>query len=123
MDGVEKVEDRDTYKLKLTTKNGQTIHVWIDADTFLETKIEGQPRRLDGRQHPVEIYYRDYRPISGLQIPFTLETRVLPVNTGAKVRELPIPPEKISIEKVEVNPKFDASLFVKPQVETASNHN
>src|SRR5882762_5376852 len=38
--GMEKVEDRDTYKLKLTMKNGQTIHDWIDAQTFLEAKIE-----------------------------------------------------------------------------------
>src|ERR1700745_4019276 len=27
--GIEKVEDRDTYKLKLTMKNGQATHVWI----------------------------------------------------------------------------------------------
>ncbi len=39
--GMEEVEDRDTYKLKLTTKNGQSTHVWIDAQTFLEAKIEG----------------------------------------------------------------------------------
>ena len=122
LDGVEKVEDRDAYKLKLTTKNGQTLHVWIDAQTFLEAKIEGQPRRLDGMDRPVEIYYRDYRTVSGLQIPFTLETRVLPVNTGTKVRQTPVPAEKISIEKVEVNPKLDASLFGKPQVEVASSH-
>src|SRR6202045_299483 len=31
--GMEKVEDRDTYKLKLTMKSGQTIHEWIDART------------------------------------------------------------------------------------------
>lgn len=123
LDGVEKVEDRDAYKLKLTTKNGQTLHVWIDAQTFLEAKIEGQPRRLDGKEHPVEIYYRDYRPVSGLQIPFVLETKVLPANTGSKAKETPIPSEKITIDKVVVNPKLDTSLFMKPQVEAASSHN
>jgi len=41
--GMEKVEDRDTYKLKLTMKSGQLIHVWIDAQTYLEAKVEGQP--------------------------------------------------------------------------------
>ncbi len=70
LDGMEKVEDRDTYKLKLTMKSGQAIHVWIDAQTFLEAKIEGQPRRLDGTDHPVEVYFRDYRTVNGLQIPF-----------------------------------------------------
>jgi hypothetical protein len=54
LDGMEKVEDRDTYKLKLTLKSGQVTHMWVDAQTFLEAKIEGQPRRLDGTYHPVK---------------------------------------------------------------------
>ena len=122
MAGTEKVEDRDTYKLKLTMKNGQTTHVWIDAETFLEAKIEGQPRRLDGTDHPVEVYYRDYRPVSGLQIPFVLETRVLPVaHTALAMKDVPVPPEKIIVDKVEVNPKLDEKLFSKP-VTTAAQH-
>src|SRR5215469_15414245 len=82
-DGMEKVEGRDTYKLKLTLKSGDVTHVWVDAQTFLETKIEGQPRRLDGIYHPVEVYYRDYRSVNGLEIPFVLETRVLTVTKTA----------------------------------------
>jgi hypothetical protein len=119
--GKEKVEDRDTYKLKLTTKNGQTIHVWIDGQTFLETKIEGQPRRLDGVYHPVEVYYRDYRPVNGLQIPFVLETKVLPVAQAARgVGGGAVPPEKIIVEKVMVNPKLDESLFSRPEITVTS---
>jgi hypothetical protein len=38
---MEKVGDPETYKL--TMKNGQAIHVWIDPQTFLEAKIEGPP--------------------------------------------------------------------------------
>lgn len=120
--GMEKVEDRDTYKLKLTMKNGSAIHVWIDAQTFLEAKIEGQPRRLDGTDHPVEVYFRDYRPVDGLQIPYVLETRVLPVaHTALGFRDTPVPPEKTFIEKVVVNPKLDESLFSKPEIGIASN--
>jgi hypothetical protein len=120
--GMEKVEDRDTYNLKLTLKDGRTVHVWVDAQTFLEAKVEGQPRRLDGKIHPVEVYYRDYRAVNGLQIPFVLETHVLPAETGAAgAREPHYPAEKIAIVKVVVNPKLDASRFTKPQVEVASN--
>ena len=120
--GMEKVEDRDTYKLKLTMKNGSAIHVWIDAQTFLEAKIEGQPRRLDGTDHPVEVYFRDYRPVDGLQIPYVLETRVLPVaHTALGFKDTPVPPEKTFIDKVVVNPKLDESLFSKPQAGVASN--
>jgi outer membrane lipoprotein-sorting protein len=121
--GTEKVEGRDTYKLKLTLKTGQVIHVWIDAQSFLEAKIEGQPRRLDGIEHPVEVYYRDYRTVNGLQIPFLLETKVLPLDDpAARVKDPPVPAEKIAIEKVQVNPKFSASLFMKPDVEAATAH-
>lgn len=119
MESMEKVEGRDTYKLKLTQKNGTSAHVWIDAQTFLEAKIEGQPRRLDGTMHPVEVYYRDYRPVSGLQVPFVLETRVVaaaPLAKGVKVSGPTYSPEKITIEKVVVNPKLDDSLFSKPSI-------
>ncbi len=118
--GTEKVEGRDTYKLKMTMKSGQALHVWIDAATFLEAKIEGQPRRLDGTYHPVEVYFRDYRTVSGLQIPFVLETRVLPVAKTVVGQDVPVPAEKITIEKVEVNPKLDDARFTKPQITVAS---
>src|SRR6267143_4773477 len=120
--GKEKVENRDTYKLKLTMKNGQAIHVWIDAQTFLEAKIEGQPRRLDGVYHLVEVYYRDYRPVSGLQIPHILETKVLQVaRTAQGFKDPLVPTEKIIIEKVVVNPKLDENRFSKPEIAAALN--
>jgi hypothetical protein len=124
LDGVEKVEDRDTYKLKLTMKNGQSIHVWIDAQSSLETKIEGQPRRLDGIYHPVEVYYRDYRPVSGLQIPYFLETKVLPVTPkSAMLKDPAVPPEKVIIDKVVVNPNIEEARFSRPEAGIAPKAN
>ena len=114
--GTEKVEGHDTYKIKMTMQSGQVLHVWIDALSFLEAKIEGQPRRLDGTDHPVEVYFRDYRQVEGLEIPFILETKVLPVaKNSLGLRDVPVPPEKIIIDKVAVNPKFDEALFFKPE--------
>jgi hypothetical protein len=122
--GMEKVEDRETYKLKLTLKSGQSIHLWIDAQTFLEAKIEGQPRRLDGIYHPVEVYYRDYRPVQGLQIPHVLETKVLPVALKSpRLKDPAVPPEKIMIDKVVLNPNIEESRFSKPEAGVASKAN
>ena len=121
LDGTEKVEGRDTYKIKVIEKTGHTFHMWLDAQTFLEAKIEGEPRRLDGTDHPVELYYRDYRTVDGLQIPFVMETRVLPVGSNSLgLRDTPVPPEKIIIDKVVVNPKVDEKLFLKLEVPAAS---
>ena len=113
--GVEKVRDRDNYKLRLILKTGDVFHLWVDSETFLETKMEGQPRRLDGTYHAVEIYFEDYRQVNGLKIPFVLETRVLPVaKTALGIKDTPVPPEKIQIDKVVVNPTLDEALFSKP---------
>jgi outer membrane lipoprotein-sorting protein len=106
LDGIERVEGRDAYKLKLTQKNGQVQHVWVDAQNFMEVKIEGSPRRMDGKMHPVVIYLRDYKPVQGLMIPHVLETAV------EGYRET----HKMMIESVVVNPKLDDALFTKPQV-------
>ena len=103
--GVEKVEGRDAYKLKLTMKSGQVQHVWIDAQNFLEVKIDGTPRRMDGKMHPVFVYLRDYKPVQGLMVPHVFETAV----QGYKETH------KMVIESVVVNPKLDDSLFSKPQ--------
>jgi hypothetical protein len=122
LDSLEKVQGRDTYKLKLTLKSGQALHVWVDAETFLESKIDGQPRRMDGTEHPVEVYFRDYRQVNGLVIPFVFETKVLPVaKTATGFNDTPVPVEKIALDNVVVNPKLDDSLFVKPTVAAAGN--
>lgn len=103
--GIDKVEGHDAYKLKLTLKSGQIQHVWIDSQTFLETKMEGAPRRLDGKYRAVATYFRDYRTVNGLKMPYLLETAV----DGVKQTE------KIQIETIVVGSRLDDSLFAKLQ--------
>jgi len=101
--GAEKVEDRDTYKLKVTLRGGQVRHVWVDKKTFLEAKVEGVPRRLDGKPHAVEIYLREFKPEGGVVIPHVIETRVQGLRKA----------EKITVESVTVNPSLDNARFTK----------
>jgi len=101
---VEDVEGKAAYKLKLTLSDGRVMHDWVDAQSFLEVKIDGEPRRLDGRPRTVSVFMRDYRRVNGLQIPHLLETVVQGVQRT----------EKIHIEKVVVNPRLDDSRFAKP---------
>jgi hypothetical protein len=105
LEGTDQVEGRNSYKLKVTDKNGNARHVWVDAATFLETKIEGTPRRLDGKYHPVSTYFRDYRTVDGLMMPYVLETAV------DGIRDT----EKILIENIVSNPKLDESRFTMPR--------
>jgi hypothetical protein len=104
VEGIEPVDGKNAYKLKLTRKNGRVLHDWVDTQSFLEVKIEGNPRRLDGRLHAVAIHLRDYRNVSGVQIPHVIETSVQGVDRT----------EKIVIERATVNPHLDDSRFAKP---------
>jgi len=105
LEGVDKVEGRSAYNLKVTDKNGNMRHDWVDAQTFLEIKVEGAPRRLDGKYHPVSTYLRDYRAVNGLVMPYLMETVV----EGVKDTE------KIQIEEIVSNPKLDESRFAMPR--------
>jgi outer membrane lipoprotein-sorting protein len=105
LEGVQQIDGHDAFNLKLTLKSGQVQHIWVDAQNFLDVKVEATPRRLDGKFHPVATYLRDYRPVNGLMITYVNETVV------EGVRQT----EKILVEKVIVNPKLEDSHFNKPQ--------
>ena len=105
VEGIEPVEGHDAYKLKLTTKSGAVQHVWIDKQSFLDVKVEGSPRRMDGKMRTVWVYQREFRSVQGVLIPFLLETVVDGYHET----------HKMIIEKAVVNPKLDDNLFAKPK--------
>lgn len=112
LDGIDKVDGRDAYKLKLTLKNGDVQHVWIDAKTFLEAKTD-ELRRIDGKMHTMETYYREYKSVQGLMMPSLYETTVEGVK-GFKGLD------KITVESFVVNSRLNESAFAKPQLTTAA---
>lgn len=103
--GTEMVEGHAAYKLKVTRKDGAVRYVWVDGTSFLEARVDGEPRKLDGRAHPVAVYMRDFRRDQGLMIPHELETVVQGVPK----------PEKATIDSVAVNPPLDDNRFEKPK--------
>jgi hypothetical protein len=107
--GAEKVEGHGAYKLKLTLKDGSQRLMWIDASTFLQVKVEGDPRKFDGKMRPVFVFLRDYRSENGLKVPHVIETTV----QGAKQTH------KMTIERVSVNAPVDTALFAKPTLALA----
>lgn len=102
-EGIDKVNGHDAYKLKVTLKDGQVRHVWVDAKNFLDVKIDGS-RRMDGKPRAVATYFSNYKTVKGIKVPFAMETSVEGVNGS----------EKIAIQQVELNPKFDDTQFARP---------
>jgi hypothetical protein len=110
LDGIEPVEGHNAYKLKLTMKSGQVQHIWIDAQSFLDIKVEGAPRRMDGKMRNVWISQRDFRSVQGLMVPYLYETLV----DGNPH------PHRMVIDSVTVNRTLDDVRFAKPQVLVAA---
>jgi outer membrane lipoprotein-sorting protein len=104
LEGVEAVDGHDAYKVKLTMKSGKVEHVWIDTHSFLDVKVEGTPRRMDGKLRTVWVYQRDFRAVGGVMVPYQLETVV------DGYRET----HKTTISKVTLNPKLAQTAFAKP---------
>lgn len=109
--GTEMVDGDATYKLQLTSKGGTRRHLWIDGKTFLERRMEGEPKKMDGKLRSVSVYFRDYKTENGLTTPRLLETKYEGGRTPVS--------RKMTITKVVVNEPMQDALFQKPQLALA----
>ena len=105
VEGMEPINGKDAYRLKVTMPGKQVRHVWIDARTFLDVQID-ETRKLGGKPRAVITALNDYKEVSGLKVPFEMVTHV----EGATHT----PPSKISVDRISVNPKLGAGTFAKP---------
>ena len=101
--GKDKLNDKDVWRVKLTTKNGDVRSYLFDANSFHLLKWEGQ-RKYEGKEFPVESYFSDYREVGGLNFAYAIDS-------GSSATEIN---QKIRIEKIELNPELNEAEFGKP---------
>jgi hypothetical protein len=101
--GKEPVEGSDTYKLKVTLKNGSVRYVFLDAESFIQVRAEGK-NAVRGNEVEFETSLGDYKEVGGLMFPHVIEN-------GAKGRP---EKQKIIIEKIELGPAVDDARFKMP---------
>jgi outer membrane lipoprotein-sorting protein len=103
LQGKEKIEGTDAYKLKVSLKNGDVQTVYIDADSFLEIKEETK-RTVRGSEQVVEQSIGDYKEVNGIIFPFAMESGI----KGSTERQ------KLTITKIELNVPADDAIFKMP---------
>ena len=103
LDGVDKVDGHDAYRLAVKLPSGVARHVWVDAQSFLDVKYDRQARGAHGPV-TVEVKYSDYRNVDGLQIPFMIES-----GAAASGKS-----DKLTIDKLSLNPPLDDVMFTRP---------
>ena len=72
LEGTENIDDKDYYKLIVTTKEGKITTIYIDSQTYLEYKINTS-QNLMGQDAEMEVFLKDNKWVEGLLIPFKME--------------------------------------------------
>ncbi len=104
--GVDEIEGHKAYRLELRMPSGATRRVWVDASSFLDIKYEHETHTPLGQPGAVDVYYRDYKTIEGVKLPLTIES-------GAASAP---PIDRLTIEKIQMNPQLSDTLFERPIV-------
>ncbi len=101
--GHDSMEGTDCFKIKLSMKNGDVRYYYLDADSFLELKVEIQTT-IRGALQESELYYGDYEQVNGIFYPFTVEQ----AQKGSASRA------QISVQKIEQNVPLEDAHFSMP---------
>jgi outer membrane lipoprotein-sorting protein len=101
MGGKVNVEGKDMYRIKLTDKNGNLKDYFIDANTYLVSRVKAKVS-AQGQTVDVEQIMGDYKTIDGITIAMKIESKS-PMGTAV-----------ITMEEVKFNEKFDDAIFKQP---------
>jgi len=101
--GHDSMEGTDCFKIKLSMKNGDVRYYYLDADSYLELKLEIQTT-IRGALQESELYYGDYEQVNGIFYPFAVEQ----AQKGSASRA------QFSVEKIEQNIPLEDAHFSMP---------
>ncbi len=104
--GEADVEGTPAYELKLTKKDGDVDHIFLDKDYGLEVVTKSKLNRM-GQVMEVETAFSNYKPVDGLVIAHAISSKI----NGQ-------PGQKITINKVETNTGLSDDFFAMPKTKT-----
>ena len=117
LDGLDTLEGARTYRLSVRLPRGGERKVWIDTKTNLEVRIDRPAGAGFDPNRPVATYYRDWSEEEGLMVPHAIETASMEADNGVEMPRR----DRVVIEGVLVNPKFEALTFAMPAMPMRRN--
>lgn len=106
--GLEDVDGTEAYHLKITRKDGDVSHSYLDSEYFLPFKDVSKTTR-QGIEVTINTIIGDYKEVAGVLIPHSFESTPEGAPAG----------QTITITQVEANIELDDSLFSMPEVSSA----
>ncbi|NQU55413.1 MAG: hypothetical protein HQ522_23090 [Bacteroidetes bacterium] len=99
--GKVNLEGKEAYRIKLSAKDGSIENYFIDAETYLISKVKSKVSAM-GQEVAVEKKMSDYKDFNGVFMATKMES-VTPMGNM-----------NIIIEEFKIDQKFDDAIFVQP---------
>jgi len=96
--GKEKLDKKDVYHLKLTSKDGIAMDEFLDAETYLISKV-----KVDMGGQAGEIEFSDYKEAQGVKFPNSMDISNPQMGSMS-----------LTTNKLSVNTPVDPTLFKRP---------
>ena len=106
LEGTEVVEGTETYKIKLTKKNGDVEYYFFDTEYFVPIMERRVIKVGPAKGQESETYISDYQEVDGLMVPFFIEVK----SNGQSI-------QKLTIEEYVLNESIEDTLFAYPKEE------
>lgn len=97
LEAIEKVEGKDTYKIKVVNPTGQTIYDYYDFESGLKVQSKQTTVTPQGEFTQTQ-NYTEYQEVNGIKYPFLVKV------SGVQNMEL-------KIESIEINTNLGDDLF------------
>ncbi|MDH3254283.1 MAG: hypothetical protein OEM62_04760, partial [Acidobacteriota bacterium] len=94
------------YHLKVTLDSGDIRHYFLDAESYLPTRLEATTV-VQGDEMAIETSFRDYRKVGELLMPHTIESKPKGASEG----------QVLSFDTVEINVELPEDLFEMPSAD------
>jgi len=76
LDGTEEVDGTETYKIKMTKKEGDVVFYFFDTENFVPIMVRGFVDAGPAKGQATETFMSDYQEVDGLMIAHTTEQKV-----------------------------------------------
>jgi outer membrane lipoprotein-sorting protein len=103
LEGTEEAEGTKCFKLKIVLKQGGEKIFFIDVENFIPIMMREFAMAGPNKGQASETVMGDYKEVEGMMMPHSIEQKA-----GGQTQAV------IKIEKIEINPKIDKSIFAFP---------
>jgi hypothetical protein len=106
VEGIERIADRDAYRLRLTMRDGFAMEEFLDTRTFLEVaNRKAAPIHAFGEKVSSETRFSDFRPVEGVL--FSFRNEEVEIATGRVLNSM-------QWREIVANRPLDPAVFSPP---------